>query len=96
MNKCELSAATINDIMEKVPQDKWETVISELLPYMSQLKRTIDLMKATAKVMNVDVELLIDRPDSFTWVDDGKRDNEFKLHDSETDSHIGSIEFKEI
>lgn len=94
MKEYELSTATIQDIMNKVPQEKWCDVLSELPEYMEQMQCTLNLMKITADALGMDASALIERPETFTWVDDGKRDNTIGFDSAETGEHIGDIKFE--
>lgn len=65
----------ITDILE-IPEDRLDDFMVDLKSYYQMARPMADLIKETAKVGNVDVEVL---PIRMTWIDDGKHDVTVKI-----------------
>ena len=93
-DKYELNAATMRDIVDKVPQDKWHLVLRDMGEMLNQTQAVLGAVGSVAKALGVDVPVseLVKMQDSITWVDDGKCKNEITFTD-ENDEQVGSIKF---
>lgn len=72
MKEYEISTKTIQEIIDKVPKDKWFLVIDEMKKALEQFTPVIDMINEIGKTQNVGLSYF---PDTLTWVDDGKCEN---------------------
>lgn len=90
----EISNATIKDIINKIPKEKWHLVMRDMQAMLEQVHGTVELLKLSADAIGVDSTDLIDMGDTIDWVDDGKCENEILFTD-ENNEKSGSIKFTE-
>ena len=91
----EISSQTIRDIMDTIPQDKWEHVLTDMSAILKQAKAVMTVIEAAGQHLideNVKASDLIQMSETITWVDDGKHENEINFVD-ENDKDIGGIKF---
>ena len=75
----EISNATIKDIINKIPKEKWHLVMRDIQAMLNQMHGTIELIKFSAEALGVDATDMIQIGDTIQWVDDGKCENEIKF-----------------
>lgn len=77
MKEYELSGKFMQDVMEKVPPEKWDIVLDEMKDALRQFKGFIDVIKAAGEAIEQHPELKF--PDTITWRDDNGAGNELHL-----------------
>jgi hypothetical protein len=93
-----IRTATIKDIMDKIPPEKWDECIDEMRVALKQISATVDaiklmtdaLAKASGEVINLSE--VVQFPDEITWVDDGLGKNTINIRDVDSGEIAGSIE----
>ena len=68
MKEYEISSKTLNDIIEKVPPEKFEVIMAELTAALIQARHSL----LAARVLSEKAESTFNDP--MTWIDDGKGD----------------------
>lgn len=78
----------ITDIFQ-IPEDRFDDFLVDFKSYYQMGRPMADLLKETAKVGGIDVEVL---PLKMTWIDDGKHDVTIKIGTTpnETNTPTGS------
>ena len=86
-----LNTVTIKDIINNIPEDKWDEVFEEMQTTVKQVRGVMKLLKVTAEAMNMPVTDVAQFPDEITWIDDGKRENTIKFTNEETGDSAGEM-----
>lgn len=90
--KYELRTETLQDIVEKVPQERLPELFKELQQLTGQLymaKAMTNLMSLVAEAAGGEVQAPY--PETVTWEDDGKGDIEVKMVNAETEEVFARI-----
>ncbi|AUR98860.1 hypothetical protein NVP1256O_21 [Vibrio phage 1.256.O._10N.286.45.F8] len=90
----EISNQTLTDIIDNIPEEKWDAVMVDLGAMLKQVSGTMKVIKATAEVLGVDPSEIIQLGETMTWVDDGKCENSIAFTDGD-DAQVGEMTFKE-
>lgn len=90
----EISNATIKDIINKIPKEKWHLVMRDMQAMLNQMHGTIELIKLSAEALGVDSTDLIHMGETIDWVDDGKCENEINFT-GENGEVAGGVKFTE-
>lgn len=72
MKKYEISTKTLNDIMEKIPSDRWDTVMDELKIGLQHAQMSFDLANSLEEIFDSKEKTECKFPDPIIWVDDGR------------------------
>jgi hypothetical protein len=89
----EVSNQTLKDIINNIPEDKWDAVMFDLGAMLKQVSGTMKVIKATAEVLNVDPTDVVQLGDTMTWVDDGKCENSIAFTNGEEE--VAEMKFTE-
>lgn len=68
----EISNATIKDIINKIPKEKWHLVMRDMQAMLEQMHGTIELLELSAEALGIDSTELINMGETIDWIDDGK------------------------
>ena len=90
----EISTQTLKDIIDNIPEEKWDAVMVDLCEMLKQVSGTMKVIKTTAKVLGLDPSEVVQLGETMTWVDDGKCENSISFTDSD-DAQVGEMTFKE-
>ena len=90
----EISNQTLKDIIDNIPEDKWDSVMVDLGEMLKQVSGTMKVIKTTAEVLGIDPSEIIQLGDTMTWVDDGKCENSITFTDGDG-AQVGEMTFKE-
>lgn len=85
----EISNATIKDIINKIPKEKWHLVMRDMQAMLNQMHGTIEALKLSAEALGIDSTELINMGETIDWVDDGKCENEILFTDQNDKQHGG-------
>lgn len=88
----EISNQTLKDIIDNIPEDKWDSVMVDFGAMLKQASDTMKVIKTTAEVLGIDPSEIIQLGDTMTWVDDGKCENSITFTDG---ARVGEMTFKE-
>ena len=69
----EYELTNIRDIYEKVPADRWEDCLAELLRLFRLAKGTTEFTDSLLSDLTIDAKTAR-MPESLTWKDDGKKE----------------------
>lgn len=92
----EISTATIRDIMDKIPPEKHDLVIKDLVDMLRQYRAVFACLNAAADILSngeLSSSDLLQMPETIKWIDDGKHENEIILLCDDKTTH--SIKFGE-
>ncbi len=89
-----LNTATMKDIINNIPEDKWDEVFEEVSIAVKQIKGVMTLLKVTAEAMDMPITDIAQFPDEITWIDDGKRENTVTFSDQDTGDSVGEIKLE--
>ncbi|CAH9013429.1 conserved hypothetical protein [Vibrio phage 455E52-1] len=89
----EISNQTLKDIIDNIPEEKWDAVMVDLGAMLKQVSGTMKVIKTTAEVLGIDPSEIIQLGETMTWVDDGKCENSIMLQDY--GDHVSEMVFKE-
>lgn len=79
----ELSGKFMQDVMEKVPPEKWDLVLDEMKDALRQFGSVIDMLNAVGESIKQHPELKF--PDTITWRDDNGAGNEMHVLGEESE-----------
>ncbi|AUS00762.1 hypothetical protein NVP1278O_27 [Vibrio phage 1.278.O._10N.286.54.E8] len=89
----EISNQTLKDIIDNIPEEKWDAVMVDLGAMLKQVSGAMKVIKATAEVLGLDPSEVVQIGETMTWVDDGKCENSIMLqYDGD---HVSEMTFKE-
>ena len=95
----EISAQTIIDIMNNIPKEKWDAVITDMADLLKQTKVIASVFEVAIETQGgekVPFSDLMQMKDTIQWIDDGKNENEIGFLDANNNEKpIGSIKFGE-
>lgn len=100
MNEYKISTQTIKDIINNIPEDKWDTVFDEMKVAAMQINVVIKGVRAVLGGFaesngeeKIDFAKVVGFPDEITWKDDGLATNTINIRDGESGENLGSFEF---
>ncbi|AUR90678.1 hypothetical protein NVP1149O_24 [Vibrio phage 1.149.O._10N.286.55.A12] len=91
----EISNQTLKDIIDNIPEEKWDAVMVDLGAMLKQVSGTMKVIKTAAEVLGLDPSEVVQLGETMTWVDDGKCENFISLTDINDGSEVGKMTFKE-
>ena len=95
----EISAQTIIDIMNNIPKEKWEAVITDMADLLRQTKAVASMVELAVEHLEGEKVLfseVMQMKETIRWVDDGKHENELGFLDAnDNEKPLGSIKFGE-
>lgn len=89
-----LNSATIRDIIDKVPMEKWDEVIDEMKSMVNQTGAVVKLVGITAEAMGMKASEVMQFPEEITWIDDGLGQNTVHMRDGESGDNIADLVFE--
>ena len=91
----EISNQTLKDIIDNIPEEKWDAVMVDLGAMLKQVSGTMKVIKTAAEVLGLEPSEVVQLGETMTWVDDGKHENFISLTDINDGSEVGKMTFKE-
>ncbi|CAM0042425.1 hypothetical protein VPHK435_0034 [Vibrio phage K435] len=89
----EISNQTLKDIIDNIPEEKWDAVMVDLGAMLKQVSGTMKVIKTVAEVLGLEPSEVVQLGETMTWVDDGKCENSIMLQDY--GDHVSEMVFKE-
>ena len=89
----EISNQTLKDIIDNIPEEKWDAVMVDLGAMLKQVSGTMKVIKTAAEVLGLDPSEVVQLGETMAWVDDGKCENSIMLQND--GDHVSEMTFKE-
>lgn len=90
----EISNQTLKDIIDNIPEEKWDAALVDLGALLKQVSGTMQVIKTTAEVLGLDPSEVVQLGETMKWVDDGKCENSIAFTDGDG-AQVCEMTFKE-
>lgn len=87
----EISTQTIKDIIDKVPQERWNDCLEEMKVALAQVAAVVEAIGVAAASMGINPSDAIQYPETIKWVDDGLNQNTVRLRNGDDGEILGEL-----